>query len=320
MTKRRADVETEDIEGESSPKRTLPFAYQLAKDIAIDLECLTHRPKFELQLKNSKPIGFGQFGTVYEACLIQEEKQCAKDDEYVVKVITNDPNLMFFKRLDTEADAMRAAHAIGLAPKLVDAWTCSSSAGQHKTIGVLVMQRIKHLVPSSVWLSDDDRLKRTGNFIRNLVKFHSKGWVHNDIQPGNILLEKGHESVWLIDYGLAGRIDPDDTRLSLAQLVERPRHPQTPLWTFIAEQKDWISVDHKMSGLEQDDVTKAMRAMGWKDGLFKGQQLEERKSTSTSLLLHEETDKERDIIDPSPLSLLVDCCRIFLACCFGLLG
>ncbi len=55
-------------------------------------------------------------------------------------------------------------------------------------------------------LSFDAKLQTAVQIARAVQSIHDEGVIHRDINPGNVLLrldDKGHPSVWLIDFGLA---------------------------------------------------------------------------------------------------------------------
>lgn len=318
MTKRRADT---DLEPEQEGHKKLTTSTkELAHDLVVDLECFSHRPKFELLIPNTKAIGAGFTSSVYEACPVSHDQvdktRCMGN--YIVKILRPRWDA---KDQDREVNAMMIAHDVGLSPALLDSWTCKTTRNKPdvkdpKTIvGFLVMQRIQDRVPSSVWLEDADRIVRCGNFLRALVQFHQRGWTHNDIHQDNILLERGKSNVWLIDYGSATKIDKNAKTRTMRELAEAsPHDPRTAMWKWILEQKDWISSSHAMTDNEQEDIFNAVVSIGWGSLLPTPHSRDktelslpvplQRKASNTSGMIVDEVD------DCS--FLLLNC----LACCF----
>lgn len=153
-------------------------------------------------------LGAGVTATVYQAC-------CNDDCKYVVKVMHAKRSLESFKQqANREVDMHVRFEALGLAPKIHDAWLCSHEA-------ILVMDRrqmsLTEYFKSLVGRADidlDEKLKEAEKRVNAmLTKAHEAGLVHNDAHLENIMVnadsEGNIERMSFIDFGKSALVGPE---------------------------------------------------------------------------------------------------------------
>jgi serine/threonine protein kinase len=140
-------------------------------------------------------IGSGSFSKVYKA------KDLVSGKLFALKIATRSSSL-----LRIESQTLSDLSCFRYFPKLKHCGTIESSFFFSMTL----------FGPSLLSLAFDGRIKRSHIFryLKRLVKalkcLHSKGYVHQDIKPGNICVSrKNNKDAFLIDLGFAERIvDP----------------------------------------------------------------------------------------------------------------
>eukprot|EP00742_Colponemidia_sp_Colp-10_P004008 GILJ01004275.1.p1 GENE.GILJ01004275.1~~GILJ01004275.1.p1 ORF type:complete len:647 (+),score=74.74 GILJ01004275.1:60-2000(+) len=146
-------------------------------------------------------LGSGGFGNVFQVS--QDE------NHYACKTMRNHVKSNY---LQHEADCLEALQGLPHVPRLVN-----EVRDANNQVVALVMEPVGE--PLRQWVANQDRKSShfddcIGHILNQLVEIvrnvHSKGWVHEDIRPSNIIISSLSDTalpnVTLIDWGLAAKI------------------------------------------------------------------------------------------------------------------
>ncbi len=155
-------------------------------------------------------LGHGGMSTVYKA------RHLLVDSVRALKVIRSDQtdNSKVFGRFQQEGKAALALEH----PNIVRVYEFGIEPTLQKPF--LVMDYVEGKTLSAT-LSDEGALtteracRLISQVCEGLQEAHSKGVIHRDIKPGNIILTRdsiGTETVKIVDFGIAKMIGPDDAQ------------------------------------------------------------------------------------------------------------
>jgi tetratricopeptide (TPR) repeat protein len=149
-------------------------------------------------------LGSGGHGTVYRV-FDREVKR-----EIALKLLDADretPSAL--SRLRREIRVARDAES----PRLVRIFDIATSKeGTYLTMEVVEGPSLRELLQNGP-LSVAEAISIAGGLVEGLAALHALGIVHRDVKPGNILLAPGY-AVKLADFGLARRLDREETRIT----------------------------------------------------------------------------------------------------------
>ena len=156
------------------------------------------------------PIGWGAVGAVYQAYHLDAGYECA------VKILFGDAahDRRQVARLQREATAMRRI----MHPNVVMAYEHGITP---EGTAFLAMELIRGCT-LHVALGEGDRLglPKVASIARQIADglsaAHAVGFVHRDLKPGNIMLERTErpDRVKILDFGVASTDEPSDARLT----------------------------------------------------------------------------------------------------------
>ena len=199
-----ATVEEQGLSGEYSPP-------MLRRDTHVgtaDTLVTRRKPPFERlgHFNVHEEIGHGGMGTVYRGY------DQSLDRTVALKVLSqrfsNDPD--FVQRFKAEAAAAgKLTH-----PHIVPIYSIGEDAGRHFYAmqfidGESLAERLQRVGR----LSLDEVLAITQQVLLGLAAAHRQGFVHRDIKPGNILLDRLNGIALLTDFGLARVLSAPDEPL-----------------------------------------------------------------------------------------------------------
>ena len=172
--------------------------------------------------KLGQMLGEGTFSTTFQAC---KGGNC----QIALKIILDIPNLddeedQFFNTLDKEVAIHRELAALALAPELYDYWTCTTKYIQRgRSLGRLpiAVQALEKYdmdiegyfkLNSQLYGNNVEKyIQEINPAISSLIsRFHQLGYVHGDLNSGNILikLDKGRiDKIALTDFSTTFRRD-----------------------------------------------------------------------------------------------------------------
>jgi serine/threonine-protein kinase len=67
----------------------------------------------------------------------------------------------------------------------------------------LIRRKLRHPVPSQRFIDTHVALRCMAHTLDALTYAHSEGVVHQDVKPGNVLIEKASGRTFLVDFGIA---------------------------------------------------------------------------------------------------------------------
>ena len=163
---------------------------------------------FEIQAR----IGRGGMGDVYRAY------ERALDRTVAIKVLPAEfaGQTDFVRRFQAEASAVaRLVH-----PNIIQIYFIGIDSGHHFfamqyidgfSLAVLLNQKKKLSVKTAVSLVEQVLL--------GLQEAHSQGFVHRDIKPGNILIDRVKQRALLADFGLAKMVEGSETGMTATGVI-----------------------------------------------------------------------------------------------------
>lgn len=152
---------------------------------------------YSTKKKNSstKKIAAGFFGGVYAI----DELRVAKVIRIELTTTLDDFNF--------EVKMQRQAGEIGIAPNVIDAFSCFEDDNGILT-GIIIMERIKG-VTLSTWIQRSSRTITELRIMRAkidalIIKMHKASIYHNDLHTENIMISR-NGNPFIIDFGLASK-------------------------------------------------------------------------------------------------------------------
>jgi len=200
-------------------------------------------------------IGEGMYGTVWQACLNDQECQ------YVLKYMPFKSSLdpRSIEDIKKEIEIQQAISKFDLAIPVIDSWFCEDG-------GVLVMRSLKKTVSALLeeYKTIKVRLMILGECLGLIAKLHRYQYYHGDLHLSNIMVNytepanvaktskneyskyKSHNyKYYLIDFGFAGNF-PDfsqirnDYRIMLESILDESERDESlsPLYAFLRSYVD----------------------------------------------------------------------------------
>src|SRR5581483_3466971 len=98
-----------------------------------------------------------------------------------------------------------------IGPKIVKFWTCKGkilSTNENANVGIILMEKLDGTLSDYIDTHNNYDVLRAKTQIINLIKrMNSLGYVHNDINSGNIMYKNSKNPKWyLIDFGGSEKI------------------------------------------------------------------------------------------------------------------
>jgi len=141
----------------------------------------------------SHKIAEGSQGTVYLACH-------GKDCNYIIKAQKYKNRSEIDDYLE-EINNNILASTVNVAPRVFDSWICSNQV-------YMVTEYLKESFKTKLKVDPRNTRQKYYSQIRDKVnQLHSIGLLHNDLNYGNVMIGNDSNQVYLIDYGLATRLD-----------------------------------------------------------------------------------------------------------------
>lgn len=162
-----------------------------------EVGCLVHK-----KLRVRKKLGSGAYGNVFSI-----------DAKTAVKVFSMSDHTpgVEGQRLEflNEVEMGKKAHALGVGPKVIDAFVCTARHKQHH--GIIIMA----LIPGPLlrdWTkraSEPKAAAMRAKVEAAIHRLHKGGVFHNDLHSGNIIVTKNDIPV-IVDFGFAKNNDKED--------------------------------------------------------------------------------------------------------------
>ncbi|MEO9322062.1 serine/threonine-protein kinase [Nocardioides sp. C4-1] len=154
-------------------------------------------------------LGEGGMGVVFEALEVTLDRTVAL--KVIAPAFADDP--AFRERFAREARAMAALDS----QHVVKVYAHGEEDGYLYIATQLIPDGdLGELLATTGPPSLGDALDLVAQVAGGLADAHAKGLVHRDIKPGNVLLRRhpsGHIQAYLADFGIARRVDADQTQL-----------------------------------------------------------------------------------------------------------
>jgi predicted Ser/Thr protein kinase len=169
------------------------------------------------KIRVSKKVGAGVFGSIYRI-----------PGGNVVKMAVAVSGVMYAGdapsvTVDKEFEFLKRAHDIGISPKPIDRFVCTSQDG--RVFSFILMEYVPGLTLES--LVKKHQVKNP-KFVEELLekvskaisKLNSVGVFHNDLNPGNVIFNP-QKGVQIIDFGFASDTPPDMSflRFNVRQMI-----------------------------------------------------------------------------------------------------
>lgn len=191
-------------------------------------------------------IGSGSFGTVYEATNIKT------GDTAAIKVANIDNFKNKKKKIKESIESILLFNErtllviwLGDAPNTIKYIDYGETNTEYGKFRYLVTERLGLSLQDEFdknGVFSEERIRKLATDILQALKYlHSKGWVHLDIKPSNILNKNDSSNVKLIDFGTAtryktfdGKAEISDTNGTLMYVstyghLGEPMHPRNDL-------------------------------------------------------------------------------------------
>ncbi|KZV75170.1 kinase-like protein [Peniophora sp. CONT] len=149
-----------------------------------------------------KPIGQGGYGTVYRAI------ENPSGDTVAIKVVrTPEPGTYHAELLDLEVEAITKMHVLRSLVPLRHIF-------EEDDFTFIVLDYIDGgdlegpIMKDRLFVGDNERVRYIFNRMLIAVEdVHAYGYRHRDVKPGNFLVTKGLERVFITDFGLCSKGD-----------------------------------------------------------------------------------------------------------------
>lgn len=215
--------------------------------IPLDKNDINSCIKAEYNIKNKlESSGSGAFGDVF--------KTKGKKYSYAIKVIDidkhNDDDIWFRRGkpkdkltgIEKEAEITKKMGDLGIGPKLYDVYHCNDN---NKPKYYFVMQYMNQGSLDSYM--EKNKLKTLkpqliNSIITKLQKMHDNGYIHNDLHPGNILVNKKKNGIlefYISDFGLSENSKKQTQNDQESELLNIKKYLETGIW-YNSEDKDTI--------------------------------------------------------------------------------
>jgi WD40 repeat protein/serine/threonine protein kinase len=161
-------------------------------------------------------LGSGGFGTVFRAY------DPRLDRDVALKILHPEAfgSLLAVERFQREARAMARLHH----PHIVPVYDAVQSGPHHFIASALIRGRtLASSIPDG-GLAPRRAVRLAIQLVEALAYAHKEGVLHRDVKPSNILIDV-HDTLYLMDFGLAGRTEAGGARVTkLGSLLGTPAY------------------------------------------------------------------------------------------------
>lgn len=167
----------------------------------------------KLNVKLRKYIGSGNFSVVYETTANE-----------VIKIVNVD-DIDFGNSFDDEVEIYKEMSNRGIAPKYIDSSKCIgyNEDGDKLKLGLLVTEKYDTTLEKHLKKERNISIDNIRDLQQKISEIHKAGYVHNDLNPGNVMLKYDKSKIIdikIIDFGLSFNIENPPGRSILKSYIE----------------------------------------------------------------------------------------------------